>query len=163
MSVNLPFPFQDFLRRWSAHRLVRFIYFRQQLQVGPREASLKPMAAVAGFLHLAVFQVPAYQPRHLRPASSGHLRHVTPQQPAHHLALRPVALLSQKSRDPVIHFLPPFAFKADFLAGFQKRPDLLQAQFLSILHADDQSLACAPLPSGSFCVGNGPAFRLILH
>src|SRR6202162_1837183 len=143
VSVELPFPFQNLLGRRSAHRLVRFIHLGQQFQVCRREETLKSVAPVVGFLHLAVFHVSAYQSRHLCATPSRHLFHFAPQQPPPHLALRSITLLSQQPRNPLIHLPPPFALKVNFLAGFQKRP---QAQFLPILHADDQFLACAPLP-----------------
>jgi hypothetical protein len=42
----------------------------------------------------------------------------------------------------------------------QKRPDLLQAQPLSISHADLQVPAClSSPPSGSFCVRNKPPLQ----
>ena len=163
VSVELPFAFQNLLRRRPAHGFVRFVHLRQQLQVGCGEAARKPVPALAGFLDLAVFPVPANQPRHLRPAQPGHLGHVAPQQPAHRPALRPVVPHPHQPRDPVIDLLPPLPLKVNLLAGFQQRPDLLQAQFLCILHADDQPPACAHPPPGSSCVRNRLTFRLILH
>ena len=66
----------------------------------------------------------------------------------------------QRPRHPVVNLLPFACFKSEFLASFQKRPDLLQAQPFSVLHADDQSPACGlPSPSGSFCVRNTPLLQ----
>ncbi len=66
--VDLPFAFQDLSRRRPTHRLVRFIHFRQQFQIGLRETTRKPVLAAAGSLYLAVLHIPADQPRYLRPA-----------------------------------------------------------------------------------------------
>jgi hypothetical protein len=97
---------------------MRFIHVGQQFQVGLREAALKSMMPVVGFLHFAVFHISADQPCHLRAAPSRHLRHIAPQQPSHHLALRSVALLPQQQRDPLVDLLPPFALKVDLFTGF---------------------------------------------
>ena len=61
-----PFALQYPLRRRPAHRLVRFVHPCQELNVGLREPAGKPIAPVNRLLHLAVFQVPADQSRHLR-------------------------------------------------------------------------------------------------
>src|SRR5258708_7128457 len=44
-----------------------------------------------------------------------------------------VFVLHQRPRYPVVNLLPFACFKSEFLAGLQKRPDLLQAQPLSVL------------------------------
>ena len=103
VSVELPFPFQNFLRRWSAHRLMRFIHVGQQFQVRLREAALKAVAPVVGFLHFAVFQISADQPRYQARGCVPSSSPCSAQQPSHHLALRSVAPLSQQPRDPLVY------------------------------------------------------------
>jgi hypothetical protein len=64
-----------------------------------------------------------------------------------------ISLLPQCARDPFIKVRLTFGLEVDLPAALQKRLNLLQAQLFSCSHADQQSPACLPSRSGSFCVG----------
>ena len=164
VAVFPELPLQNLLRRRTRQGFVRFVHLRQQLDVGPREAALKTVAAVAGHLHLAVFHVPRHQQRHLRPASPRHFLHVALQQPPHRLALLAVLLHPHRPRDPRVHLRPVLPPESVVLAALQKHLDLFPAQPLGFRHADDHSPASLFLlqarlvlesgsPSGPSCIG----------
>src|SRR5450759_3636648 len=139
---------------------MRFVHGGQMFNVGWRVPADELVPAIAALFHHPAFVVPPDQPCHLRPAQTGHLADVLPQQPLGLARLTAVFVLHQRPRHPLINLLPFAPFKSEFLAGLQKRLDLLQAQPLSVLHADDQSPACGlPSPSGSFCVRNTPLLQ----
>src|SRR5438874_355276 len=155
LPVLVIFAFQNAFRGRAAQRLVRFIDRRQPLDIGPPIALRKAVPPVAPLFDFAAPQVTADQPRHLRAAQSRQLLHVTPQQPAIAAALLPIAVNLQSAADPPVDLLSFLALKMDLFTGFQKRPDLLQAQSLCLPHPDLQSSACPP-SSGSSCVRNKP-------
>ena len=134
---------------------MRLVHARQQLDVGCRVPADEPVPPIAALLHHPALVVPPDQPRHLRPAQTGHLAQVLPQHSLGFARLPAVFLLHQGQRHPLVNLLPFACFKSEFFTGFQKRPDLFQAQPLSVFHADDQYPACGlTSPSGSFCVRN---------
>ena len=159
-----PLALQDLPRSWSAQSFVRFIHFRQQLNVPGRVAVRKAVAPVAAFPYRAFPDVPRDEPRRLRSAQSRHLLQVLPQHPFDYLAPLPILLLAKCPADPSIDFCPIRSLKPYCIRCFPKYPDLLQAQPFFVLHADVQSSACeAHSPSGSFCIRHIPRFGLILY
>ncbi len=113
------FAFQDLLHRLPARGFVRFVHLRRQFQVSRGEAARKPVPAAAGFLDLAVFQVPSDQPRQPRPAPPGHLGHVsiaaTLAPPCFSPGSPAAASAARSSHDLL---LPPLPLKVNLLAGF---------------------------------------------
>src|SRR5260370_31768212 len=61
------------------------------------------MPPVSGSLDLAGFSVLRNQACHLRPAHPRHLDQIAPQQTFHRAPLLPVAVLSQKTRHPLVN------------------------------------------------------------
>ena len=84
---------------------MRLVHFRWQLYIASRDEARK-LAADSGFLHFAVLDIPARQPRHPLPAQSRQRALITPEQ----------APPSQESRDPIVHLGPLLAREWDFLA-----------------------------------------------
>ena len=160
IAVLVELTVYNLLRRRPAQRLMRFVHRRQLFDVRWRVSAGEPVPAIAALLHHPALLIPPDQPRHLCPAQTRHLADVLPQHSLGFARLTVVFVLHQRPRHPVVNLLPFACFKSEFLASFQKRPDLLQAQPFSVLHADDQSPACGlPSPSGSFCVRNTPLLQ----
>src|SRR6202162_1668130 len=68
--------------------------------------------------------------------------------------------MAKCARHPFIYLPPSRRLESHLLARLQKCPDLFQAQFLCVLHADVQSQACELRPpSGSCCVINTVALQ----
>ena len=131
------------------------VHRRQQFDVGGRVLAGKAMPPVAGGSEFSALPVVPDQPRDLRPAESGHLDQILPQQPFGGAVLAAVALLAKRVRHPGVDLGPPFAFESNLLAGVEKLLDLWQVQLAGVLHVDGQSPACPlPDPLGSSCVRN---------
>jgi hypothetical protein len=103
------------------------VHFGQPFDVGARGAIRKSMPPISSRLHFAALLVTPNQARHLRPAQPGHLGQVAPQQSPGCTRELAVVVLTQPAVDPGIQLLPVLGLKAHLLAGFQKRPHLLQA------------------------------------
>jgi hypothetical protein len=142
LAVELNLTFENASRRRTAQGLVRLIDRGQKLDVGPRVALGETAPPIHGWLHAAGCCVAADQPRNLRPAQPGHLRHVAAQQASHRLALSGVLLRDHHSLHPAVDLLTIFALKPDFLACLNESPNPFQTQLLCFVHADVQSPAC---------------------
>ena len=155
LLVLLVFPLEDLARGRAAEGFVGLVRRRQQFDVGGRVLAGKAMPPVAGGLEFSALPVLLDQPRDLRPAQSGHLDQILPQQPFVGAVLAAVAVLAKRARHPRVDLGPPFAFESNLLAGVEKLLDLLQVQLAGVLHLDSQFPACPlPDPSGSSCVRN---------
>ena len=150
----IPGPLQNLLRGRTAESFVGLIHRRQQFDIGTRVAIRKAMPPVSSRLHFAALLVAPNQSRHLRAAQPGHLGEVAPHQSFALASEAAVIVLHQGLVDPPVYLPSVLGLKTHLFAGLQQRPDLLQAQFLSVFHADNQSPACAIFPSGSSCVRN---------
>lgn len=163
-AVFAELTFQDLPCGRSAHCVVGLLDRGQMGRVDPRVEGRETMPAVGGGVDRAGGGIFTDEPGDLRPAVAGHFRHVGPQQTLALPALLGVVMLPQCLACPLVNLFPAVSGKAHLLACFQQRPDLLQAQLLATLHADDQSPACTSLtPSGSSCVRIARSLRLILH
>jgi hypothetical protein len=128
-------------RSWPGERLMDLIGLGQQFHIGPRVARHKAAPGVVGHPHLAAGSVAGDQPRNLRPAQSGHLLDVAPQQAASHLALDGIPLLDEHPLHPRVTLNAVLARKSKLLAGRNEPANLLKTQLLGFLHADLQSSA----------------------
>ncbi len=152
----LELSFQDALGCRPAQGVVRSIHYPKKLDILPRKSRRKSMPPVNHSFHLPTFHKLRHQARHLRPAQPRHLTQISPQQTLHFPSLPGVSVLSQDSRHPAVNLLPLFAFETNLTNALHERPDLLQAELLSIFHVDDQCPACTNLRFPQ------PRFRLIL-
>src|SRR3982075_1037270 len=68
--------------------------------------------------------------------------------------------MANRTRHPFVSLLASRRLEPHLLGGLQECPDLFQAQFFCVLHADLQSQACEiRSPSGSCCVINTVALQ----
>ncbi len=152
ISVIVKGALEQFLSGRSAQVLVRVVAFGQQFDVGGCVARGEAASAVGFRFHFLTLPIGADQPCGLGPAQARHLGHIASHQPFGRTRELGVIVMAKRALDPAVDFGPVARHKAHLLAGFQKRPDLLQTQLVGIFHADGQSPACGP--SGSSCVRN---------
>jgi len=98
---------------------MRLVHVGQQLHVGCRVAPGELRPLIHRRLHLTRFPMPGDQPRHLRPAQSGHPREVLP----HHSLVRPaqasVLVPHQRPLHPGVNLGAPLPRKSNLPAPRQ--------------------------------------------
>ena len=117
LAVLLIRALQNAPRGRSAQAFMRRIDDGQQLHVGAGVALRKAVPPVRDGLDFSVGPVAGDQARYLRPAQTGHLPQVAPQQTPRRAALFLVLLLAQNLLHPAVNLLTIFAFEPDCFAG----------------------------------------------
>jgi hypothetical protein len=145
---------QKLLVRRSAQRAMQPVDQRQQLRILPGVFAGKLAPPIHLGFDLFATEVHPHQSCGLRTAQTSHLLDVAAPEPS--LVLLQFLKLNfpQGPIHPAVDLLPTSSFEFDFIDGFQKRLNLLQAQFLCCLHSDGQFPACRIASSGSSCVRN---------
>ncbi len=154
LAVDLKLSPQDVPRGRAAEPVVGRIDRGQQLHVRRRVMARETRPRRGLERDPSAAHIAANQPRGLRPAESGHVLDVGPQQPFGPPLLPRVLVMAEQPLHPVVNLRAITSSKPHTLRGGKKRLDLNQTQLLRSQHADHPPSAC-PLqpPSGSSCVG----------
>jgi hypothetical protein len=131
---------------------VRLVDVGKQIDVGSRVPLGELGPLVDGCLYPSGAALERNQARDLRSAQSRHPTDVSPHQSLVRFVQARVLEPYERFLDPSVHLLLPLAGKPQIFASGQKRPDLLQAGGLCVVHADDQSPSSRLSLSGSSCV-----------
>jgi hypothetical protein len=115
---------------------MRFIHDRQQLNIGAAITRGKTTPWAPSDSHRARVYKLADEPRDLSPAAPGHLSNILPHDAFPALRQPVVLLIKQNPLRPLVDLALVPGGEFDLLTALQKRPDLLQAQSLSVAHTD---------------------------